>query len=659
MMPFRVEVPAASTSGGHPLHVLLVDDSDTYAAAVAHILKQTPGVAARLSRVSTLAAADTAIALGGIDVVLLDLVLPDGNSCDWLLRQRERGEALPVIVLSDIDSDSVIVAALKAGAEDYLVKTSCDAAMLGRSIRYAVERHHVRQQLAQTGRRFRHLIDNALDLITIVETDGTVTYASPAAERLLGVPADALEGSTLWDLVHFDDVAPMQAMIETIVANPSASSPREFRVRAANGRWHTLEVIGQMMPETGGRQLVLNSRDVSERKRTEQALHDREDQLRQAQKLEAIGRLAGSIAHDFSNVLTIIIGAGERLADSLQAGDPRKRDLDAIRKGAEQATDMTQQLLAFSRRQVLAPAVLDVADVVNGVSRFLKPLIGERVQMRVAVGPNAGTIRADRTQFEQVVLNLAVNARDAMPDGGRLLISAQRERLTVPTLVSGQTLPPGDYALIEVSDTGVGMDTDVQARAFEPFFTTKDAGKGTGLGLSIVYGIVSQSGGVVKLTSAEGAGTTFSIYLPQAESPAVEPAAQKRERPVVGGTEAILLVEDQDDVRELVRDMLQLGGYSVFDAAGPSQAEQFCRDHDTKIDLLLTDVVMPEASGRELAERVRRWRPGTKVLFMSGYPEYSGTSHGPTINNAHFLPKPFDRRGLLTRVREVLDDSNL
>jgi hypothetical protein len=658
-MPFRVDVPAASTSEGHPLHVLLVEDSDAYAAAVTHILKQLTDVDARLSRASTLAAADTAIALGGIDVVLLDLMLPDGNGCDWLLRQRERGEALPVIVLSDIDSEPVIVAALNAGAEDYLVKTSCDAAMLGRSIRYAVERHHVRQQLAQTGRRFRHLIENALDLITIVETDGTVAYASPAAERLLGMPADSLEGSMLWDLVHFDDVAPMQAMIEQIVASPSASPPQEFRVRAADGRWHTLEVIGQMMPDTGGRQLVLNARDVSERKRTEQALHDREDQLRQAQKLEAIGRLAGSIAHDFSNVLTIIIGAAERLSDNLPAGDPRTRDLEAIRKGAEQATDMTQQLLAFSRRQVLAQVVLDVADVVNGVSRFLKPLMGERVQLRVAVEPNAGTIRADRTQIEQVVMNLAVNARDAMPNGGRLMIAAQCERLTAPTLVGGQTLPAGDYALIEVSDTGVGMKPDIQARAFEPFFTTKDEGKGTGLGLAIVYGIVSQSGGAVKLTSVEGAGTTFSIYLPQAAAPAVDPAAQKREQPVVGGSEAILLVEDQDDVRELVRDMLQFGGYVVFDAAGPSQAEQFCRDREEKIDLLLTDVVMPEASGRELAERVRRLRPGTKVLFMSGYPEYSGTSQGPVISGAHFLAKPFDRRGLLTRVREVLDDPAL
>ncbi|HLB44933.1 MAG TPA: ATP-binding protein, partial [Candidatus Limnocylindrales bacterium] len=393
---------------------------------------------------------------------------------------------------------------------------------------------------------------------------------------------------------------------------------------------------------------------VTEQKHAETALRERDEQLRQAQKMEAIGRLAGGVAHDFSNLLTIILGASERLLDRLPIGNPLYKDADSIRHSADRAAAMTQQLLAFSRQRVVAPTVLNLNDVLAGTERFLRPLIGEDIELRTCCAPDAGSVRADRTQIEQVLLNLAINARDAMPGGGRLTIEIENvdEKTAPPDL----PLESGRYVLASVTDTGVGMDADTQTRAFEPFFTTKGPGKGTGLGLATVYGIVKQSGGFLAIRSAPGVGTRMMFCLPHVDDVATVRTAPTGPSAIERGHETVLLVEDEDGVRELVKDMLELAGYEVLEADQPGAAERICRAFSGTIHLLLTDVVMPETNGQELARRVLALRPAAKVLFMSGYPE-QGAGGSVLAPGVHFIAKPFERRALLRRVRSVLDEA--
>jgi DNA-binding response OmpR family regulator len=375
-----------------------------------------------------------------------------------------------------------------------------------------------------------------------------------------------------------------------------------------------------------------------------------EDDLRHAQKMEAVGQLAGGIAHDFNNLLTVIAGETELLSERLEPADPLRRDVAAIAGATERAAALTRQLLAFSRRQLLKPRVLDLNELVASVDAMLRRVIGEDVELVTRRSGAAVPVEADPSQLEQVVLNLAVNARDAMPDGGRLTIEVSQVELP-----PGHGLGPGSYALLKVSDTGTGMDAETLERVFEPFFTTKPEGAGTGLGLSTVYGIVTQSGGDVRVASTPGAGTTFEVYLPStAQLPATAPAEPAPAfAPPATGT--ILLVEDDDAVRELALRALSDAGYAVLEAGDGGDALALCDAHDGPIDLLLTDVVMPEMSGRELAERRAPLRPETRVLYMSGYPADAIVRREVLDGGVELLEKPFTPMSLRRRVRAALD----
>jgi signal transduction histidine kinase len=386
------------------------------------------------------------------------------------------------------------------------------------------------------------------------------------------------------------------------------------------------------------------------------ALRERDEQLRQSQKLEAMGRLAGGIAHDFSNLLTVIVGASDRLLEGLPEAGSLRRDAESVKTSAERAVNLTRQILAFSRQQATLPTALNLNDVLVSLERFLRPLIGEDIRLEMICAPDLGLVRADRTQIEQIFLNLVVNARDATPAGGRVTIETRNA--TIDGTAEGVALDPGAYVVVSVTDSGHGMDAATKSQAFEPFFTTKAVGQGTGLGLSIVYGIVTQSGGALKILSEPAAGTSVVVYLPRMADSAPLPIDQSERQRVVapaGGDETVLVVEDEDGVRELVRDMLGMAGYHVLDAPRPTIAEQICREFDGAIHLLLTDVVMPDMGGRELAERVKAMRPDTKVLFMSGYPEHAALPGGSPTPDMPLVPKPFNRRALLQHVRNVLD----
>jgi signal transduction histidine kinase len=396
-------------------------------------------------------------------------------------------------------------------------------------------------------------------------------------------------------------------------------------------------------------------RSESEREKAEalSALKKSEEQLLQA---EAVGRLAGGISHDFNNLLTAIIGYSDLSLRRLQTNDPMRRNLEEIKKASERAASLTRQLLAFSRKQVMQPKVFDLNSVVTDLEKMLVRMIGEDIELQTVLKENPGNVKADPGQIEQVLMNLVINARDAMPMGGKLTIETGNVYLDQNYAYQHVGVTPGTYVMIAVSDSGTGMDDETRNRIFEPFFTTKEIGKGTGLGLSTVYGIVKQSGGNIWVYSELGKGTTFKIYLPRVNEGAEDYRDVLETEDLALGTETVLLVEDDELVRNLAREVLESSGYRVLEAATGASALLLCEKHNQPIDLLLTDVVMPEMSGRNLADRLLQLHPEMRVLFMSGYTENSIVHHGVLDKEANFIQKPFTPGGLALRVREVLDE---
>jgi signal transduction histidine kinase/ActR/RegA family two-component response regulator len=398
-----------------------------------------------------------------------------------------------------------------------------------------------------------------------------------------------------------------------------------------------------------------NSRLLLESRRAYDELAQTQGQLEQAQKMDAIGRLAGGVAHDFNNLLTVILGRTDILLRPLPADNPMRRGIELIQRTAGRAADLTRQLLAFSRKQVLEPVVLDLDAVTADMKDMLGRLIGEDIALLTTTTPGLGRVKADRGQVEQVIMNLVVNARDAMPQGGRLILETANVELDDEYVRRHVGARPGPHVMLAVSDTGTGIPREIQAQIFEPFFTTKEPGKGTGLGLATAYGIVKQSGGYIEVDSEPGQGTTLRIYLPRLD--AAPTIADRGPRPaaVAGGTETILLVEDEEGVRELARDILRASGYTVLEARNGAEALLLCERHQGPLDLLLTDVVMPRMSGRELAERLASLRPDLSVLYMSGYTDDAVIRHGVLGAGTAFLQKPFTPAALVQRVRETLE----
>jgi nitrogen-specific signal transduction histidine kinase len=378
------------------------------------------------------------------------------------------------------------------------------------------------------------------------------------------------------------------------------------------------------------------------------------EQLRQSQKMEAVGRLAGGIAHDFNNLLTVIKGYSELMLEDLEGADPLRTEVDEIKKAADRAASLTRQLLAFSRQQVLAPKVVDLNTVVGNMDKLLHRLLGEDIDLFTILEPGLGRVKADPGQIEQVIMNLAVNARDAMPKGGKLTIETANVELDEHYTREHAVVKPGSYVMIAVTDTGVGMTDKVKSRIFEPFFTTKEVGKGTGLGLSTVYGIIKQSGGYVWVYSEVGLGSSFKVYLPRVDAPA-EITSPVSSLPTRRGTETVLLVEDEDGVRALERQVLHKHGYNVLEARNGGEALLMCERHQGEIDMLLTDVVLEQMGGRELAERLLKVRPEMKVLYVSGYADDAIVHHGVLKPGMAFLQKPFTTEALARKVRFVLD----
>jgi PAS domain S-box-containing protein len=513
------------------------------------------------------------------------------------------------------------------------------------SVTEITERMLREQELRESNRRIVNIFESMTDAFFALNDRWEFTYLNRQAEHLLRRSRSELLGKNVW--AEFPEAVRLKffEQYHRAVAEQVSVVFEEFYPPLES--WFEV----QAYPSEDG--LSVYFRDVTERKRAEEALHQSERQLRQAQKMEAVGQLAGGIAHDFNNLLTVIMGRTELLLERPADPDSR-RDVDLIQKTAERAADLTRQLLAFSRKQVLQPKVLDLSAVVAGMATMLHRLIGEHIDLVIAPASSVGRVKADPAQVEQVIMNLVVNARDAMPEGGTLSIRTGDIELDDRFVRGHPGSRPGPHGLLEVSDTGCGMSAEVQAYIFEPFFTTKEQGKGTGLGLSTAYGIVKQHDGYIGVESEPGRGTVFTIYLPQVEE-AEEPVEVTSSARPLRGVETVLLVEDEKDVRELAREILQKHGYVVLEAANGPDALRVASRHRGSIHLLLTDVVMPQMSGRELAVRLQRARPEVKVLYTSGYIDEDMIRRSMLAPTTALLKKPFSSDSLARRVREVLD----
>jgi PAS domain S-box-containing protein len=483
-----------------------------------------------------------------------------------------------------------------------------------------------------------------------------VTWSDETARLYGQAPEDW--GSSMakcFKRLHPDDMAESTRVVEEALRTGKAFQC-EHRVILPDGTERTLHGRGEVIADQNGkpRRLIGTAQDITESKKAEAALRRSEEQLRQSQKMEAVGRLAGGIAHDFNNLLTVVTGYGDLLMRRLDESSPLRKEAGEIQAAADRAAELTRQLLAFSRKQVLQPSVLQLNETVAGMEKMLRRLIGEDVELRTVFDPALGRVKADRGQIEQVILNLVVNARDAMPYGGKLTIETANVYLDQKTVFRNRGLEVGDYVMLAVSDTGVGMTDEVKSHLFEPFFTTKGVGKGTGLGLATCYGIVCQSEGDIRVYSEPGSGTTFKIYLPRLDTENAGSPAPKGSNDLPHGKESLLVVEDDATVRKLVVKVLRGCGYEIHEAVNAIEAMAMI-ERDPAFDLVITDVIMPQMSGKELYDRIKTVMPKTRVLFISGYTDDALAHHGVLEAGLSFLEKPFSPARLAQKVRAVLD----
>jgi PAS domain S-box-containing protein len=582
------------------------------------------------------------------DLVLLDVDLPDldGFEVCRQIRADPAAVATPVVHLSGhyLD-DRARVRGLEGGADAYLTKP-IEPDVLVAHIHTLLRVQKAEERLRQVVSEWQTTFDAVPDGVCLLNRDGTVRRCNRAMGQILGNQPELLIGRPLRDLVR---AAVHESGVTSRIVDLDDMAQLEGEI-TLGGRWYNIRTssVSREHGAVGGLAQVWE--DVSDHRRAE-------EQLRQAQKMEAVGRLAGGIAHDFNNILTIINGLTELVMTSTSANSPAMKHLHQIARAGDRAAALTRQLLAFSRKQILQPVVLDLNALIVEAVRMLQRLLGEHIDLTTSLDPMLYRVKADPGQIEQILVNLLVNARDAMPQGGSIKLQTYNVELDEPFAREREEVRPGSYVMLAVTDTGCGMDEATRLRIFEPFFTTKEVGRGTGLGLAMVYGIVKQSGGHIDVYSEPGRGTSFKVYLPRASASSEGQAVANFSQPC-RGTETILVVEDDEAIRNLVRVALQSHGYTVLEAADGAAGLRISQDWCAPIHLLVTDMIMPGISGRQLATTLVAARPDLKVLFFSGYTEDSMLRNGLLRPGIAFLQKPFTPTVLARKVRDTLDSQN-
>jgi PAS domain S-box-containing protein len=645
---------------GVAIRILLAEDSEDDARLLLGALREAgyePITTRVHDRAQYLAALDTEQ-----DAIVSDYSMPQFTGAEALELMKARGLDLPFIVVSGTIDEAAAVSILRAGAHDFVTKQSL--ARLGPALdrelidaKNRADRRRAESSLAHQRDFLRLVLDTNPGLVFVKDASGSFSLANKAVADLYGTTVDELLGKSEADFnPRVEEVMRARAVEYQVISTGRPTFiPAEAVTDPRTGatRWFEVRRVPLALPDSSVRQVLGIASEITDRKAAEDALRLSEEQFRQAQKMEAVGQLAGGVAHDFNNLLTAILGYTALLLDSTRDQPALASDLQEIRKAGERAGALTRQLLTFSRKHVVQLTDVNLNEVVSELEKMLVRVIGEDVRLETVKSPVLHHVRADPNQIEQILMNLTVNARDAMPRGGVLRIETRNDTMPVnPRQLSASRWP---CVLLLVSDTGTGIAPEIRDRVFDPFFTTKSPGKGTGLGLSTVYGIVTQTGGSISVESDRNHGTTFSIRFPAVAPPA---AAAVPETPAVqphAGTETILLVEDEPGVRHLVQRVLTGRGYEVLEARDVSHAAEISTSFPGRIHLLLSDIVMPGLSGPDLAQRIVSQRPDIRVLYMSGFANRLNTDNGALSPGITILHKPFSPESLVRTVRDCLD----
>jgi len=584
-----------------------------------------------------------------VDALLLDMHSLNGAGLARLRELHSQFNFLPILALVPSSDHALGHRVLEVGAVEYLVKETLSSELLQKSLKYAIERTRAEVAARQSEERFHELLENTKDILFTLDLEGNVTFLNKSAEDVLGWSRSEARQINIKSLVAPEHLNLCSQMMQRIV-NEEPLQHFEICMLRKDGHKVLLQVSARLICSNGRKEGVQGiARDVTERRHLE-------NMVQQTQKLEAIGRLSGGLAHDFNNLFCVISGHVELMSERLESDHPAIRNLAQIKKAVDSASSLTRQLLAFSRKQVFHPRVLDLNGVVLETQKLMGRLVGGHIELFTSLNPQLGHVRVDPVQMEQVLLNLVLNARDAMPASGKLTIATSNVDLEEGARSKRAIVPAGNYVVLSVTDNGCGMDEETQSRIFEPFYTTKELGKGTGLGLASVYGIVKQSGGFIWVYSEPGQGTTLKVYLPRVDNSPAPLSFENSSAEARRGSETVLLVENAESLRTLAKEFLKSSGYAVLDAENGKEALRIASAFAGTIHLLLTDVIMPGMGGKQLAEQLTSLRPAARVLFMSGYSNDGIVQSGILTSEAPLLEKPFTREILLRRVRQVLDE---
>jgi signal transduction histidine kinase/DNA-binding response OmpR family regulator len=641
------------------LNVLLLENKLGDAALIRELLATDGQSGFEIEAVLQLSVAIQRVRQGRFDILLLDLETPDSNGMEILRTIRKgAGPDIPIVVLTGNDDEMMGLAAIQEGAQDYIMKGQTSGLLLARVLCYSIGRHLAAQRVLKSEQFLRATLDALSSNIAIIDDSGIILEVNDAWRTFALCNGDSM-AATCEDVNYLEacgndgEGGVFAAGIRAVLSGDRESFEMEYPCNSPSEHFWFHGAVTRFLEQDLPRVVVVHE-NITGRKLADAEREKLESQLRQTQKMEAVGQLSGGIAHDFNNMLSVINGYSHMLLTSLSPSDPNYSRVQEISKAGQHSADLTKQLLSFARKQSITTKDLDIAGAIEGILKMLQRLLGENIELKLKPSAKIWFVKMDPSQLDQILTNLLVNARDAISGAGKVTIDIYSTELDAAYCNTRPGFVSGEYVVLAVGDSGSGMDKETLSHLFDPFFTTKEAGKGTGLGLATVFNIVKQNNGFINVYSEIGLGTTFKIYLPRHKSENMGRDETPETPEIFIGTETILLVEDEKSMLCLAKMQLESMGYTVLAADHPSQAINLAEEHNGEIHLLMTDVVLPDMNGQDLGKRISSIRPGIKYLFMSGYTADIVAANGIADKGIHFLEKPFSGRRLSAKLREVL-----